>query len=294
MRLLIYGAGVIGTLYARLLFEAGYDTTIYARGKRLDNLLQNGLRYRKGNKVWKANINIISKLDDNDFYDFIFLAVRENQLHVALKELKSNHSPTIVTMVNSLEEYEIWENICGKGRILPAFPGAGGSFDDDILVASLTPRMIQPTTFSEIDGRTSRRTDQLAAMFKRANIPYQMVNDMHAWQLCHLAMVVPIADAYYEADCPEKVGLERQIMLKTARRIKRNLWVLRKGGVKLLPMKMNLFLYVPVSILSMGLCATFLSNFGNTFMYQHSMKAPDEMRRLHRQFYSYLKDYFIK
>ena len=23
---------------------------------------------------------------------------------------------------------------------------------------------------------------------------------MHMWQLCHLAMVVPIADAYYEAD----------------------------------------------------------------------------------------------
>ena len=31
---------------------------------------------------------------------------------------------------------------------------------------------------------------------------------MHMWQLCHLAMVVPIADAYYEADCPEKAGKE--------------------------------------------------------------------------------------
>mgnify|MGYP007081670341 CR=1 FL=1 len=29
---------------------------------------------------------------------------------------------------------------------------------------------------------------------------------MHLWQLCHLAMVVPIADAYYESDDPEKVG----------------------------------------------------------------------------------------
>ena len=28
---------------------------------------------------------------------------------------------------------------------------------------------------------------------------------MHLWQLCHLAMVVPIADAYYESDDPEKV-----------------------------------------------------------------------------------------
>ncbi len=38
MRILIYGAGVIGSLYAALFAEAGYDTNIYARGKRLEIL----------------------------------------------------------------------------------------------------------------------------------------------------------------------------------------------------------------------------------------------------------------
>lgn len=33
MKLLIYGAGVIGSLYAAAFAEAGYDTTVYARGK---------------------------------------------------------------------------------------------------------------------------------------------------------------------------------------------------------------------------------------------------------------------
>ena len=40
MRILIYGAGVIGSLYAALFAEAGYDTSIYARGKRLEFLIQ--------------------------------------------------------------------------------------------------------------------------------------------------------------------------------------------------------------------------------------------------------------
>lgn len=35
MRVLIYGAGVIGSLYAVLLAEAGINVTVYARGKRL-------------------------------------------------------------------------------------------------------------------------------------------------------------------------------------------------------------------------------------------------------------------
>lgn len=165
MRLLIYGAGVIGCLYATLFSEAGYDTTIYARGKRLESLTQNGLLYRKNKKIQKAKVNLISKLENNDIYDFIFLTVRENQLHDALKELKQNNSPTIVTMVNSIESYHNWENICQKGRILPAFPGAGGSFDGDILDAALTPWIIQPTTFAEIDGQKTKRALKLASIF---------------------------------------------------------------------------------------------------------------------------------
>ena len=43
-------------------------------------------------------------------------------------------------------------------RILPAFPGAGGSINNDgILDAALTPRMIQPTTFAEISGINPKR-----------------------------------------------------------------------------------------------------------------------------------------
>ena len=47
MRILIYGAGVIGSLYAALFAEAGYDTSIYARGKRFEALRNNGLLYKK-------------------------------------------------------------------------------------------------------------------------------------------------------------------------------------------------------------------------------------------------------
>lgn len=35
MKLLIYGAGVIGCLYAAAFSKAGYDTSVYARGKKL-------------------------------------------------------------------------------------------------------------------------------------------------------------------------------------------------------------------------------------------------------------------
>ena len=289
MRLLIYGAGVIGCLYAALFGQAGYDTTLYARGKRLEAFRENGLLYEIKGKTYKAEVKIIDLLKEDDKYDFIFLTVKENQVHTALKELSLNASPNIVTMVNTLEPYSNWEKLCGKGRIIPAFPGAGGSFDNGILKAALTPRMIQPTTFSEIDGGQTKRLLRLAELLKEAGIPYQIVKDMHQWQLCHLAMVVPIADAYYEAQKPKEVWRECEVMTKTAKRMKRNFKSLHDSGIALSPKKMNIFRCSPIFILKIGLTIVFRSNFGNVFMYQHSINAPDEMRRLHTQFYQYMK-----
>ena len=288
MRVLIYGAGVIGCLYATLFSKAGFDTTIYARGGRLESFKQNGLLYFKNKKIKKVKVNIIDKVEANDIYDFVFLTVKSNQVHTALEELKNNNSPNIVTMLNTLEKYNTWEEICGKGRIIPAFPGAGGSFKGNILNAKLTPSIIQVTTFGEINGGKSERLLQLASIFIRSYIPYKIEKDMHAWQLCHLAVIVPIADAYYEAGVPEKVGEDRELMRKTAITIKKNLDSLHKLGVTLTPKKMKVLHRLPAQILSIGLRFTFRSEFGNTFMYQHSMKALDEMRELHNQFYSYI------
>ena len=218
MRILIYGAGVIGSLYAALLAEAGYDVSVYARGRRLESLTRDGLLYKRKGKVRKAPVNVLSRLEAEDRYDLVFLTVRENQLHAALEELRRNSSPTIVTMVNSLETYDKWEAICGAGRIIPAFPGAGGGFDGSVLDAALTPRLIQPTTFGKTDGREK----YLARVLRRAKISRQIVPDMHAWQLCHLAMVVPIADVYYEAADPKHVGRDAALMRKTAKQILRH------------------------------------------------------------------------
>ena len=284
MRILIFGAGVIGSLYGALLAEAGYDVSVYARGRRLESLTQDGLLYRSKGKIRKAPIKVLSKIQPGDRYDLIFLTVRENQLHMALEELRQNCSPTIVTMVNSLETYDQWEEICGEGRIIPAFPGAGGGFDGSVLDASLTPRLIQPTTFGKKDGREG----ELSRVLSRAKIPYQIVPDMHAWQLCHLAMVVPIADAYYEADDPENAGRDAALMRKTAKQIRDNLGAIAARNIPLSPGKMQAFRLLPVPLVGWILGRVYQSSFGDRFMYRHSMKAPDEMRQLHEQFYRWL------
>ena len=248
MRILIYGAGVIGSLYAALLSRYT-KVTVLARGHRLSELRKKGLIWGLDNKQIRARVRVIDELAPEDCYDFIFLTVRAEQVENALAALGENKSPTILTMVNSIEPYENWEKLCGKGRILPAFPGAGGSIENGVLHARLTPPVIQPTTFGELNGLRTGRVRKLESLFSQAKIPYQRVKDMHTWQICHLAMVVPLADAYFLTDQPERVGTNGPIMIKTAEKLRRNDRTLVKTGIKLSPFKMNIFRFIPIPIL---------------------------------------------
>ena len=280
---------MIGSLYAAYLSRAGYSVTIYARGKRLDALNEKGLLYLEKGKIRNAKVSAIEKLEQNDCYDYIFLTVQEKQLHTALRELVDNCSPTIVTMVNSIEAYENWEAICGAGRILPAFPGAGGSIKDDVLNAALTPWIIQPTTFAEIGSGVTDRVRILKEVFRKAKIPTQIVSNMHDWQLCHLAMVVPLADAYYMTDKPESVHRDKWIMKQTAVALRDNFRKLKAMGISISPTKMHIFRLCPIAVTAAILPLVYRSEFGDRFMYQHAMKAREEMDILHKQFYDFLK-----
>lgn len=289
MKILVFGAGVIGSYYAALFAEAGFEVSLYARGARLQALTERGLIYRKKDRIKKAELHIVSKIDVEDRYDFIFLCVKSHQVHEALRELRDNVSPNIVTFVNTTEAYSDWEELCGKGRIIPAFPGAGGGFRGSLLEADLTPRIVQPTSFGEIDGRPTRRLEVLRFIFKKSRIPCQVISDMQTWQLCHLAMVVPLAEVYYQARNPEEAGKDYALMQKAARQLITNFRLLKNRGLKLSPKKMNLFLYLQPTLLAKILSFIYQTEFAQTFMYRHSLKAPDEMKALKAQYEGYCR-----
>lgn len=67
-RILIFGAGVIGSAFGGLMSLAGYDRTLLARNKRLDELKKEGLLLQKSgrNQLQKASVNLITELHEED------------------------------------------------------------------------------------------------------------------------------------------------------------------------------------------------------------------------------------
>ena len=82
MRVLIIGAGVIGSNLAADLFSSGRGVTLLARGEWADTLENNGLVidpiFSPGKK--KYRIPVIRELGKDDIYDAVFVVMRYTQL----------------------------------------------------------------------------------------------------------------------------------------------------------------------------------------------------------------------
>jgi 2-dehydropantoate 2-reductase len=89
MRILIYGAGVIGSLYAMRLHDTGHRVVVLGRGERLDEIRNDGLILEdvRSHRRDVARVDVIETLDPHDPYDLVLVPVRLEQLPAVLPPL---------------------------------------------------------------------------------------------------------------------------------------------------------------------------------------------------------------
>ena len=92
MKILVYGAGVLGCNLARNLFHAGKDVTLLARENWAEEIRKNGLRIKDqfSLRTSVSNIPVVTELAPNVRYDVIFVVLRYTQLDSALETLQAN------------------------------------------------------------------------------------------------------------------------------------------------------------------------------------------------------------
>ncbi|MEK4043631.1 2-dehydropantoate 2-reductase N-terminal domain-containing protein [Paenibacillus sp. FSL H8-0048] len=235
-RILIFGAGVIGSIYAIKLMEAGYDVSLFARADRFRLLQEKGLQYNDKGTVRMVPVKVMDVLEDDDIYDFIFVTVRYDRAESALLALKDNQSPNIVTMTNSPIGFSSWRGIVGD-RLLPAFPGFGGQIKDGVLYARFMPKFVVATSFGEMNGAVTQRILKLVQVFQTAKLPYVIKKDMQAYLITHSVSDIALLGSLYGGN--QTVDPVTPGTKKTARQItvtlKAYLKAIRKAGVAVDP-----------------------------------------------------------
>ena len=196
MRILVYGAGVIGANLAADLTAGGKDVTLLARGPWADALERDGLvidpLFAPGRRTYR--IPVIRQLTPDDVYDAIFVVMRCTQLEGIVPTLAENASPTVVFVGNNLSPETFAGRLPGK-RVLFAFSMAAGHREPDRVVSiSLHKITIGPAEPGPVDEGPIRN------LFADTKLKVTVQPNMADYLLCHAAFVLPVAFACYHCD----------------------------------------------------------------------------------------------
>lgn len=289
MKILIYGAGVIGSIFAVKLSNAGQDITVLARGKRFEEIRENGVVIcnPKTNRRETAKVHVIDKLTDDMIYDAIFVVMQRTQVEDILEPLAANPSKNIVFVVNTASGYAQWEAAIGKERLMIGFPSAGGERKDGIVyyfIGKGLMRGFQTTTFGEIDGQKTERIKTICDIFRRAGIPSVIHDDIDAWQKTHVAVVTCIANAIYGHGCDAKsLSRSRRDLKEMILGIQEGFSVLKKIGIQPTPRKLSMFA-LPAGVLATVFGFFMKTQLADVTMVRHCVAAKPEMIFLQNEF----------
>ncbi|MEP7762536.1 2-dehydropantoate 2-reductase N-terminal domain-containing protein [Sanguibacter sp. 25GB23B1] len=224
MRVLVYGAGVLGSILAVRMHEAGLDVTLVARGARLATIRDRGVLIAEGDHGAVRSVPVPVVDSPAGDWNLILVLVRTHQVDEVLPSLAGT-TGDVLFLLNWAAGPGPLVEILGKDRVLLGFPVLGGVMDGDVVryrAASRLTRLL-PMPISEPDGRTTPRLERIIEMFGAAGLDAKAEPRIDAWLRTHAAFEVPLGLAVHAAGGPEALADDRAAVRAMVREIRRSL-----------------------------------------------------------------------
>ena len=279
MKMLIVGAGVIGTAYGAHVAAAGHQVSVLSHGPRTGEVATGGLCARDVLGGERINVETAVVPDAAGDYDVVLVAVRRDQLDSACAELAVlAGKPAVVFFGN---------NPAGRAAIpgdLPGdaclgFPGVGGVMAGG--TADYVRIRQQPTAFQQ---SSDPRLAALESALSSRGFAVQRVADMDGWLAYHAAFVACVAAALYRCGTdPVRLAADRPVLTLMCQAITGAFAGLRGQGTAGVPRNLAV-LHSPLlkAVAVWYWARTMRSPTGELCFAGHSRHAEAEMRALGR------------
>lgn len=288
MKILVFGAGVLGCNLARNLFRAKKDVKLLARGNWASEIKTNGLRIKNQlfPKTSVSRVPVVTELKPEDEYDVIFVVIRYTQIESVIDILRANKTKNIVFVGNNIRTEELAKSLPEK-NVLFAFSLSAGHREANRVVSI----DLKKITIGQLLGQPSNEQliDQIFAGTKYKVVYEPNIGD---YLLCHVAFVIPATFACYKTDGNlKKLKGNTEYFNKMIDANIEAYRAIRDAGHEILPDDDKEFegkAYRKTCMRFFRLmCATSL---GKICASDHAMNAIDEMSALNRD----LKEFFDK
>ena len=283
MKILLYGAGVIGSIYAAKLHEAGCDITLLARGKRFENLRQHHVIIRDAvsGKQTISDVPLTQELAPTDYYDLIIVTVRLDQVGTVIPVLENNSvCPLIMLMLNNPDGIEHLTKKLEPKHIILGFPGVGGTCRDNFIEYIQIKQ--QKTTVGELNGKTSIFMNELKVVFEGAKLKVIISTDMQSWLKTHAVFVACVAAAISKENGDiVQLGKKRASVVMMVRAIREGFSACKALGMPIAPTNLKIiFMIMPLWFCVLYWQVALKGKVGTLGIAPHANAAKDEMQLL--------------
>jgi 2-dehydropantoate 2-reductase len=226
VKLLVYGAGVTGSLFSARLHEAGHDVSLLARGELLAALRRHGVQLAEGDSsaVRRVPVPVVEHPDGG--YDLIAVFVCTHQVDAVLESL-AGLDGAVLFLLNWAAGPEPLGTVIGPERVLLGFPPAfaAGTMDSDVVRYRPTNFMTRrvPMPIGEPDSRSTPRLERIVRAFRAAGINAKAEPQMDAWLKTHAAFEVPLGQAVHAAGGPVALADDPDAVRGMIRLMRQNL-----------------------------------------------------------------------
>jgi 2-dehydropantoate 2-reductase len=283
VRILVVGAGVIGSVYAGKLLGAGHEVVLFARGRRLAELLASGLILEDAESGRRTELPVtaVGALDaDGPRYDLVLVPVRAEQLAGTLPVVSTMRDGSDVLFFgNTAGRHDQLLEALGD-RALFGFPAVGGVRDGPVVRYVLIGQ--QRTMLGEPTGALTPRLRLLRTVLQGAGFPTTTTARVDGWLLGHAAFVVPIAFALYRVDTDAaRLAADRDTLRVMVRATRQAFRALRTSGNVEIPANLAiLYLRLPAAFAVIYWRRVLAGPRGELWFAAHTRAAPEEMRTL--------------
>jgi 2-dehydropantoate 2-reductase len=290
MRILVFGAGPLGSLFAARLHQGGQQVTLLARGQRLAELHQNGIVLRSWTtgKEESVQVPLIERLEPDDFYDLILVIMRKNLALKALPDLAANRSPQMLFLMNNAAGPQVLLDALGKERVLIGFPGAAGYREGNKIV-HINAEQDSPAIIymGEPDGGITCRLEKIqAGLSQGLYLKAEIETNMDAWLKYHVALLFPslATGLYLCGNDNYRMARTRDALVLAWRGMKEGFRVLKKLGYPVRPPALKPYTWMPEPVAVAFLRKLLRNPRMEVAMVRHATAIRDEIGQLNSEF----------
>lgn len=190
-RVLVVGAGALGSVYGGVLARTGMDVQLLARDGHARAITdQGGLHVRGVEDAWFAPLRATADPAAVEPAEVVIVMAKAPDTATALTGL-DHVVPTVRLAVS-------WQNGLSKGEVLAAWCGPDRVVGGASMVGAVGIRpgavhhtFTGPTFVGELPAGTSPRTAALAALLEAGGLPAQDTDDIRSVEWSKLVQVLP-------------------------------------------------------------------------------------------------------